>query len=232
MKNYIGSLIAFIAGIGVGCAGTLIFTKKKNQAMVNAAIAKARETIDTNPPSVPAEEETKQEPVQESEIAVVKQESERAVQTIKTETTSIENQLQKQAAITARDKGSIVDYTKLIKEQKYVPEEPLDQPVLNYPYLITDGMIPFGQKEGPNGVPYDVITLYYYDDGIIADTGDEIIDNFDEIVGNDALAHFGDYPNKSSVYVRNDKLCTDFEICESNLSWEEDILTMKPYLRN
>lgn len=59
---------------------------------------------------------------------------------------------------------------------------------------------------------YETVTLYYYDDGVLEDMlTKEIIEDVDELIGEDSLTHFGEYED-DSVFVRNDRLKTDFEI--------------------
>jgi len=60
---------------------------------------------------------------------------------------------------------------------------------------------------------YESITLSYYADGVLTDEADEIIDDVEDIIGSDALTHFGEDPDDpDSVYVRNDRLKADYEI--------------------
>lgn len=58
---------------------------------------------------------------------------------------------------------------------------------------------------------YDTVSLTYYADKVLADEDGEIIDNVEEIIGKDSLTHFGEY-ERDSVFVRNDKRRTDYEI--------------------
>ena len=99
--------------------------------------------------------------------------------------------------------------------KKYIPESPAEKPEkkaekeevknnMDEPYVITPEE--FDENE------YDVVTLFYYADGVLATAGDnEIIDNVDELIGEDSLTHFGEY-EEDSVFVRNDVMETDFEI--------------------
>ena len=225
MNKTLTAFLAFAGGAGIGSLVTWIFARNKYQKLVNAAVTKIHETAIQGPVES-KESEVKEEPVAET--------PDETVQTVKTEPQKLENELQKKAAEVAREKPNIIDYTKMIKEQKYVPTPPSDSEEYysDYPYLITDDMTPFGEKEDSEGNPYDTITLIYYEDGVIADTTDEIIDDVNETIGTDSLSHFGDFQNKDSIYVRNDRLRADFEVCMSNLSWGDDILTRKPYLRD
>ena len=58
---------------------------------------------------------------------------------------------------------------------------------------------------------YESISLTYYADGVLADEYDEVIDDIDEIVGEESLTTFGQYED-SAVFVRNDARKTDYEI--------------------
>lgn len=58
---------------------------------------------------------------------------------------------------------------------------------------------------------YEMITLTYYVDGILADDMDEIIEDVDDTVGADFMNQYGVY-EEDTVFVRNDKLMCDYEI--------------------
>lgn len=60
---------------------------------------------------------------------------------------------------------------------------------------------------------YETVSLTYYDDGVLTDEYDEILEDEDveEQVGKESLKHFGEYED-DSVFVRNDALQTDYEI--------------------
>lgn len=58
---------------------------------------------------------------------------------------------------------------------------------------------------------YESISLTYYADGVLTDEYDEVIDDVDEIVGEESLTTFGQYED-SAVFVRNDARKTDYEI--------------------
>ena len=67
---------------------------------------------------------------------------------------------------------------------------------------------------------YETVTLYYYENGILEDQlSKEIIDNVDELIGEDSLTHFGEYED-DSVFVRNDRLRIDYEILKVNERYE------------
>lgn len=67
---------------------------------------------------------------------------------------------------------------------------------------------------------YSTETLYYYSDGVLTDENDNVIDDADDIIGNDILEEFGtnDY---TSLYVRDDIRQTDYEILKDLTSYAE-----------
>ena len=90
-----------------------------------------------------------------------------------------------------------------------------------HPYVISPEE--FGEYDD-----YEKITFTYYSDGVLADDCDQMIRDYDDIVGNDFYEHFGEY-EQDSVYVRNDARKTDYEILLSLSSYKE-LLGDKPYL--
>lgn len=68
---------------------------------------------------------------------------------------------------------------------------------------------------------YPTITLTYYEgDGVLADDRNKIIDNVDELVGEDFAEHFGEYED-DSVYIRNDAMEVYYEILRDYGSYSE-----------
>lgn len=58
---------------------------------------------------------------------------------------------------------------------------------------------------------YETTSLYYFSDEILTYLSGEVVEDVDDIVGTESLTHFGEY-EENSVFVRNDRLKTDFEI--------------------
>ena len=75
----------------------------------------------------------------------------------------------------------------------------------DYPmYVITPE--DYASREG-----YEAESLYYYKNGILTDEDDNVIPNMEELVGEDAVNHFGKY-EEDVIHIRNDDLETDYEI--------------------
>ncbi len=73
------------------------------------------------------------------------------------------------------------------------------------PYVISP------EEVGNTDEDYELISLNYYEDGVLADDWDEPIEDVERVVGKDSLNHFGEYED-DSVYVRNDRLKCEYEI--------------------
>lgn len=101
-------------------------------------------------------------------------------------------------------------YDKLAAQ--YDVEEKGETMAADKPYIIAP------EEFGENG--YFTESLTYYADGILTDFTDNIIENVDEVVGADAFTHFGEYED-DSVFVRNDKLHTDYEILRDLRNFED-----------
>lgn len=76
---------------------------------------------------------------------------------------------------------------------------------MDAPYTIT--------PEEFSDSDYNTETLTYWADGVVTDMDDEPLsdDQIEELIGEDSLNHFGEYED-DSVFVRNDRLRTDYEI--------------------
>lgn len=115
--------------------------------------------------------------------------------------------------IDRNNKPDIVEYAKILSEASYTnyadrqdkKEKKGVEPVEDErPYVISPDE--FGEKDG-----YENVTLTYYADGVLTDYFDNVISNVDEVVGFDSLDHFGEYED-DAVFVRNEKMETDYEI--------------------
>lgn len=98
----------------------------------------------------------------------------------------------------------ISDYKEVVANSGYSGEKGGTM-TMDRPYVISP-------DEFDDNDEYEKETLTYYADKVLTDIMDEKIDNVDDVVGLESLNHFGEY-EADSVYVRNDILKTDYEIC-------------------
>lgn len=69
---------------------------------------------------------------------------------------------------------------------------------------------------------YSTETLYYYEDGVLTDDYDNVIEDVEEMVSEEALKHFGDYEDdKDTVYVRNDNHHCLYEILRDTANFSD-----------
>lgn len=86
---------------------------------------------------------------------------------------------------------------------------------MDRPYVISP------DDYGDPDIGYDTESLDYYEgDGVLTDSFGEVIENVDELVGEDFATHFGDY-ERDSVFVRNDEMEVDYEILRDYRSYSE-----------
>lgn len=90
---------------------------------------------------------------------------------------------------------------------------PVDEP-------IDDGPVVISPDEVEDIEDYEVITLHYFNDGVLTDDNNILVDDVESCVGSESLNHFGEY-EEDSVYVRNDRLRTYYEILLQPGSYED-----------
>lgn len=89
---------------------------------------------------------------------------------------------------------------------EYTSEKGGSEPTRDDPYLIAPG--DFASLDD-----YEIESLLYFADGVLTDDAFLPIDNIESLVVPDFSEHFGDYDyDQDTVYVRNDRLKTDYEI--------------------
>lgn len=101
------------------------------------------------------------------------------------------------------DSGTVEKYKDMVNNLYHVPaaEEEVD---VDRPYVISPEE--FGDLDN-----YNVVSLTYYSDGVLIDEEGNIVDDVDDLVGEDFASHYGEY-EEDSVFVRNDARMTDYEI--------------------
>ena len=102
----------------------------------------------------------------------------------------------------------------IITEKEQEQERIMDDDITcQFPYVISSDS--FGTFDG-----YDTVTLTYYSDGILAELDDEIVDDISDTIGLESLNHFGEFED-DVVFVRNNRLSTDFEVVKDLRTYEE-----------
>lgn len=114
-----------------------------------------------------------------------------------------ENEEQEEHEEPDPSEGDYIKYVETVTTLGYIHEEG-GAMMGDKPYVIPPE--DFGEKDD-----YSTETLIYFKDSVLADDMDHRIEDVEAMVGVESLNHFGEYED-DSVYVRNDRLKTDFEI--------------------
>ena len=116
------------------------------------------------------------------------------------------------------DKESIEthkEYVNIANQYKGSQESTLREAIDSLtPYII--------EPEEFDEMGYETVSLYYYNDDILATEDGEVVDNIDSVVGLEAIDVFGEIDDYA-VYVRNPRLRTDYEILRSAGNFEESV---------
>lgn len=149
---------------------------------------------------------------------------------------------QDEAAVTRLEESARARHQEMVEEPSEMRNVFLD-PSFDYeeevklrtedkPYIITHDEYFAAEKD------YDTSSLTYYEqDDTLADEQDKPIREVDEIIGTDHLVRFGTASgDRNIVYVRNDRLETDYEVVKSGGSYVEEVLGMlendEPHLKH
>lgn len=204
MNNKTASLI-FALGVAVGASTSWYLVKAKYERIANEEIESVREIFS-------------------------RQKDERSSLDVGSEV--VDNAIQ-EVANTAKDKINVIDYAAAIKDLGYTSNKhssnetevaEMREDFLSRnpkPYVISPSE--FSEFED-----YDVISITYYADKILADDNDEVIEDIEGVVGFESLTTFGQYDD-DAVFVRNERLQTDFEVLLDDRKYL-DVLESKPYL--
>ena len=127
-------------------------------------------------------------------------------------------------------KPNLMEYAAMVKDLGYTDysrrqetpepekeEEEVDE--MDKPYIIEPDE--FGECD------YEEVSLTHYADGVLTDEQDNPIEDVDGMVGEDYAEHFGEYED-DSVFVRNERLQTDFEILADQRNYS-DLYKKKSY---
>lgn len=191
MSNTLSKLLAFTAGAALGSAVTLYLVKAKYEKMTIDEINSIRELYAN--PIVP-------DYVDEDDLDDESDDEDDDEEDLEDENPGLReyNKLVKSYNYAAKPASKIVD-----KEEETVRK----------PYVIEP------EEFDENG--YETVSLYWFEDDVVTYAlGGEVMDNVDEMIGEDAHLHFGEYEDET-VYIRNDRLKTDFELCRDGRRYSE-----------
>lgn len=206
--NY--KVLYFVGGVVAGSVATFFITKHICDKEKEAEIAEVKKTYSNRPIlKVVKKEETDSGLKIEAE-AIDPQKIVDLNNKLKEDLLTSRNIIQKQnynlfsKPPHAKDIHNGIDENEDL-EVEYVEDYPKEG-AAEVPYTISPDQF---VNEEPY---YDKITLEFFDDGILANAvSEEIIEDINAVIGNEALTKFGEY-EEDVVYVRNEKRSADYEV--------------------
>lgn len=194
MKSY--SILAFIAGAGIGAAISYFVTKDYYEGIIQDEIDSVKEAYGGNKKPT---ESNSEDPVKISD---------------KPDLNDYYNEI---------ERNGYTDYAKISGANEKIKNDTPDDILIEEnkeedmrgPKIITEDQ--FNDEHDD----YDKISLTYYSNGVLVDDQDIPIDEPDLVVGFPTLNMFGD-DEVNVVHVRNDILTTDYEITRDFNDYEGD----------
>lgn len=192
MNDNFKTLLTFVLGAAAGSAVTWYFLNKKHEQEMQELNDSWEEWIDS------PEEETYEEEYQDELRESIEAEDAQW------------DRVAKAAEHINEEKPSIQEYAVSRGYEIEEGDDAMDEPVVITPEEFSEL-----DYEG-----YSTETLTLYADGVLTDFLDDIIENVDDLVGEESLNHFGEY-EEDTVFVRNDHLMTGYEIQRDNRTYAE-----------
>lgn len=203
MKNF----FTFVTGLVIGSVVTYVIVKDKFEKIAQEEIDSVKEVFGRR---VEKETDKKVEKIAKKEVEKIRKEYNEYDNLTKNYTSYSKNKTEESI--------EDVEYEEVCENDEDGVELDEIERASDYdrPYIIEPQE--FGALDG-----YSLITLYHYSDNVLADDCDELVEDIDDVVGEDYASHFGEYED-DCVYVRNDRLKADYEICRdlrkySDVAW-------------
>ena len=197
MKNF----FTFVTGLVIGSVVTYVIVKDKFEKIAQEEIDSVKEVFGRR---VEKETDKKVEKIAKKEVEKIRKEYNEYDNLTKNYTIYSKNEVEEDEEVCENNDDG-VELDEIERASDY-----------DRPYIIEPQE--FGALDG-----YSLITLYHYSDNVLADDCDELVEDLDDVVGEGYASHFGEYED-DCVYVRNDRLKADYEICRdlrkySDVAW-------------
>lgn len=196
MNSKLTGFLMFAVGAAIGSVVTWKFVKTKYERIANEEIKSVKEVY------------SKKESIVNNDKSV------KVVYSKKEATVNNDKPVDAKTSI-----YEMKEYLETIKNNGYYKEEQEyeegESDMNDSPYVISP-------DEYGNLDDHTCVNLSYYADGVLADDWDTVIIDPDEQVGPNIADHFGEYED-DTVFVRNEKLKVDYEICRDLRTFAEVI---------
>lgn len=106
-----------------------------------------------------------------------------------------------------------------VQHNEPVNEEMIDPDTIK-PQIESDPYVIDPSEFGKEGY-YGTETFTYFADGVLVDPDDEVVEDWEDIVGRHHIDIFNEFPDATSVYIRNDFDGIDYEILKDDWCWSD-----------
>lgn len=203
------NVLVFAAGAAIGSVATWFIAKTRYERIVQEEVDAFKETYVECMENL---QEQFDNNATEDECEDEEDESDRPNQIDWDELEDLdEEELDEDEEESDSDEYDSNDYARLVND--YTNQKGGAENMAKDPYVISP--YDFGEIDD-----YNQIELTYYADGTLEDDEYNVVTDVDELIGPKALTTFGEYED-DSVFVRNERLCTDFQILKDYRTYAE-----------
>lgn len=187
--------LAFVLGLGVGIYGTADYFRAKYKARSDEEIEEVREVYREKTTDLKNKDGLQKEPVKPV-TSLDKPPLSETFSDVRKAGAQMENVMKKE----------------LEKVNQIVSEARYDDPAPG-PYVISP-------EDFGSTFEYDSVALVYYADGVLVDEDNNVVEDAESLIGDEALDHIGEY-EPDSVHVRNDEKRCDYEVLLDERKWSD-----------
>ena len=209
LNSKIINVLVFTAGAAIGSAVTWKVVKTKYERIAQEEIDSVKETFAeyfvNDDESV---EESSEDDAEERPSNSSRQINWEDYEDLDEDDAAEEDEYQADEA----DREEYARLTSYYNNENGGPED-MNKPIGRAPYVIDPDE--FASLDN-----WKTVSLTYYADDILEDEKYNIINDRDELIGRKALTTFGEY-EEDSVFVRNERSKTDFEILKDYRTYDE-----------
>lgn len=197
------NVLAFAVGAALGSAVTWKIVKDKYDRIVQDEIESVKKAFASGVPELPEKDDDHSEDDAEEEP---EQKTHRQINWANLEDLDEDEDDEYEP-----NDADLNEYARLLDQ--YTSEKGGAEVMTKAPYVIDPNDC--GEIDG-----YHQIELTYYADDVLEDDEYNIVTDIDELLGPKALTTFGEYED-DSVYVRNERLRTDFIVLRDPRTYEQ-----------
>lgn len=197
------NVFIFVAGAFAGTVVGARLVKKRYEEIANEEIEEIREYYKNKDKEI----QEKEEELEERENKVDKKEYEQIANAYKVDPSMV--YLKAEPTEEESKNEQLEEYGKSLCKKMEDYEKNFNDPY------------PIDPSEFGNGGYYGTETYTYFADGVLVDPDDDVVEDWMDIVGDHHVHIFEEFPDATSVYIRNDFDGIDYEILKDDWCWSD-----------